>query len=100
MARGLSSSHGVRLVQRLYSKSLRQKGVRPSSLAAFLGPEMQGESKFHEEYGEDMVAVLQLVWGEGFMTPGGVHYIRTTIAGHNLSNKRVLTGAMLMRSTR
>lgn len=50
---------------------------------------MQGHAT-QEEYGEDMVALLQLVWGKGFMTPGGARYIRTTIAGHDLSGKRVL----------
>ena len=44
----------------------------------------------HQEYGDDMVALLQLIWGEGFMTPGGADYIRTTLAGRDLSGKRVL----------
>ena len=48
------------------------------------------EDATQEEYGEDMVTLLQLAWGEGFMIPGGAHYIRTTIAGHDLSGKRVL----------
>ena len=44
----------------------------------------------HQEYGDDMVGLLQLIWGEGFMTPGGADYIRTTVAGRDLSGKRVL----------
>jgi ubiquinone/menaquinone biosynthesis C-methylase UbiE len=44
----------------------------------------------HQEYGDDMVALLQLIWGEGFMTPGDVGYIKTTIAGRDLSGKEVL----------
>ena len=51
---------------------------------------MQEERNHPEEYDEDMVALLQLIWGEGFMTPGGVHSIRATISGHQLSGKRVL----------
>ena len=51
---------------------------------------MPGDAHSHEEYGDDMVALLQLIWGEGFMTPGGAGYIRTTIAGHDLAGKRVL----------
>jgi phosphoethanolamine N-methyltransferase len=44
----------------------------------------------HQEYGDDMVALLQLIWDEGFMTPGGVGYIKTTLAGRDLSGKEVL----------
>ena len=43
-----------------------------------------------EEYGDDMVALLQLIWGEGFMTPGGEAYIRRTIAGRDLKGRKVL----------
>lgn len=51
---------------------------------------MQSDADTHEEYGDDMVALLQLIWGEGFMTPGGAGYIRTTIAGRHLGGRRVL----------
>ncbi len=51
---------------------------------------MRSDADTPEEYGDDMVALLQLIWGEGFMTPGGVGYIRTTIAGRSLGGKRVL----------
>jgi ubiquinone/menaquinone biosynthesis C-methylase UbiE len=44
----------------------------------------------HQEYGDDMVALLQLIWGEGFMTPGGVGYIETTLGGRDLAGKQVL----------
>ena len=46
---------------------------------------MHENTKFHEEYCDDMVALLQLIWGEGFMTPGGAAYILTTIAGRSTS---------------
>ncbi len=42
------------------------------------------------EYGDDMIALLQLIWGEGFMSPGGASSIRRTIAGRDLAGKRVL----------
>lgn len=42
------------------------------------------------EYGDDMIALLQLIWGEGFMTPGGAACIGRTVAGHDLAGKRVL----------
>ncbi|MDF2763613.1 MAG: SAM-dependent methyltransferase [Rhodospirillales bacterium] len=51
---------------------------------------MTEESERPEEYGDDMVALLQLIWGEGFMTPGSVPYIRRTIAGRDLRGKKVL----------
>jgi phosphoethanolamine N-methyltransferase len=51
---------------------------------------MPSGTERHEEYGEDMVAMLQLIWGEGFMTPGGPAYIHKTIADRDLSDKRVL----------
>ena len=51
---------------------------------------MPGETERHEEYGDEMVALLQLIWGEGFMTPGGPAYIRKTVAGRDLAGKRVL----------
>lgn len=51
---------------------------------------MSEDAPSHEEYGDDLVALLQLIWGEGFMTPGGAGYIQATIAGRNLRGKRVL----------
>jgi hypothetical protein len=30
------------------------------------------------EYHDSMVAMLELVWGEGFMAPGGVFFERAT----------------------
>jgi phosphoethanolamine N-methyltransferase len=44
----------------------------------------------HEEYDDNMVAMLELIWGEGFMTPGGAGYVRETIGSHDLRDRRVL----------
>ena len=51
---------------------------------------MAEEAGRPEEYGDDMVALLQLIWGKGFMTPGGVPYIRRTLAGRDLRGRKVL----------
>ena len=32
------------------------------------------------EYHDAMVAMLQLVWGEGFMAPGGPELVRETVS--------------------
>lgn len=42
------------------------------------------------EYNDKMVALLQLIWGEGFMTPGGPDLVRETVKGLDLEGKRVL----------
>ncbi|HXV25559.1 MAG TPA: methyltransferase domain-containing protein [Alphaproteobacteria bacterium] len=60
------------------------------SLSLALAGTMTQDANAHEEYGDDLVALLQLIWGEGFMTPGGASYIHTTIAGRDLSGKLLL----------
>jgi phosphoethanolamine N-methyltransferase len=48
-------------------------------------------SEVHEdEYDDAMVAMLELIWGEGFMSPGGPHSVRDIIDGVDLSGKLVL----------
>ena len=45
----------------------------------------------HEnEYNDEMVAMLELVWGEGFMAPGGAGNVAKTVEGLDLENRRVL----------
>jgi phosphoethanolamine N-methyltransferase len=44
----------------------------------------------HDEYDDNMIAMLELIWGEGFMTPGGAEYVRETVGSHDLRDKRVL----------
>lgn len=43
-----------------------------------------------EEYDPRMVAMLELIWGEGFLAPGGPAYVREHLAGLDLAGKRLL----------
>lgn len=43
-----------------------------------------------DEYHEAMVATLELVWGEGFMAPGGAGNVRRMVAGLETAGRRVL----------
>lgn len=47
-------------------------------------------SSHDEEYDQDMVAALALVWGEGFMAPGGSELVHKTLAGLQVAGKRIL----------
>jgi phosphoethanolamine N-methyltransferase len=42
------------------------------------------------EYHDSMVAVLELVWGEGFMAPGGEGNVAKMVEGLDLEGRRVL----------
>lgn len=42
------------------------------------------------EYDDRMVGMLELVWGKGFLAPGGAAYVREHLAGLDLAGKRVL----------
>jgi SAM-dependent methyltransferase len=45
----------------------------------------------HEnEYPDSTVAMLELVWGEGFMAPGGEPHVMEMVAGIDLEDRRVL----------
>jgi phosphoethanolamine N-methyltransferase len=45
----------------------------------------------HEnEYGDSMVATLELIWGEGFMAPGGEGNVTKMVEGLELDGRRVL----------
>lgn len=43
-----------------------------------------------QEYDDDMIALLEAVWGGGFMSPGGPAEVDRILAGLNLSGLRVL----------
>lgn len=47
-------------------------------------------SEHQDEYHDGMVTLLQLVWGEGFMSPGGAELARETLAGLDLRDKLVI----------
>jgi phosphoethanolamine N-methyltransferase len=43
-----------------------------------------------EEYDGRMLTMLQLIWGEGFLSPGGAQAVREIVAGISLDSRRVL----------
>ncbi|HEY7687718.1 MAG TPA: methyltransferase domain-containing protein [Dongiaceae bacterium] len=43
-----------------------------------------------EEYDDRMLTMLQLIWGEGFLSPGGAQAVREIVAGIDLDGLRVL----------
>lgn len=47
-------------------------------------------SAHEDEYNEGLVKLLELVWGEGFLAPGGADNVRQIIEGLDLRDKRVL----------
>jgi phosphoethanolamine N-methyltransferase len=48
-------------------------------------------SEFHsEEYDDELVSLLQLVWGKGFLAPGGPESVLRCVAGVDLAGAEVL----------
>lgn len=43
-----------------------------------------------DHYPPRMIAMLQAVWGEGFLSPGGPEEVARIVAGHDLAGKSVL----------
>jgi SAM-dependent methyltransferase len=43
-----------------------------------------------EEYDESMLAMLELIWGEGFLSPGGANAVRGIVRDVDLRDSRVL----------
>ena len=43
-----------------------------------------------DEYDDGLVAMLELIWGEGFLSPGGPENVHRTVAGLDLKDKLVL----------
>ena len=44
----------------------------------------------HVEYGMAMVGALELIWGEGFLSPGGPEEVAATLAGRDIRGAEVL----------
>ncbi|HVO00750.1 MAG TPA: methyltransferase domain-containing protein [Candidatus Cybelea sp.] len=44
----------------------------------------------HEEYDDRMLKLLQIIWGDGFLSPGGPEAVRAIVAGLDLRDKAVL----------
>ena len=47
-----------------------------------------GEAEY--EYGDDLVGSLEVIWGEGFLSPGGPEEVARLLEGTDLTGKRVL----------
>ena len=43
-----------------------------------------------DEYDDQLVTMLQIIWGEGFLAPGGAENVRRTVAGVDLRDAEVL----------
>jgi SAM-dependent methyltransferase len=52
--------------------------------------DMTGEAEAHEEYDDRMLKLLQIIWGDGFLSPGGPAAVRAIVAGLDLQDKAVL----------
>src|SRR3954470_17495403 len=44
----------------------------------------------HEEYDDRMLKLLQIIWGDGFLSPGGPEAVRAIVVGLELKGKTVL----------
>src|SRR5262249_52807452 len=53
-------------------------------------PKSEHESESESEYGDAMVAALELIWGEGFLSPGGPAEVAEILAGIDIGGKDVL----------
>ena len=51
---------------------------------------MSNETRHEDEYNDTVIAMLELVWGEGFLSPGGPKAVREVVEGLNLKDKLVL----------
>ena len=47
-------------------------------------------AEHHDEYDDSRVARLELLWGEGFLSPGGAEEVAKILSGFDLTGKRVL----------
>ena len=43
------------------------------------------ETGHEEEYNDGLIAMLELIWGEGFLSPGGPKAVRAIVAGLDLA---------------
>ena len=51
---------------------------------------MTEPDQHQDEYHDAIVGMLELIWGRGFMTPGGPENVRKTVRGLDLRDKLVL----------
>ena len=48
------------------------------------------DKKQESEYGNDFIPLMDLVWGKGFIAPGGEGNVDRIVRGVDLQGKRVL----------
>jgi phosphoethanolamine N-methyltransferase len=48
------------------------------------------QQEHHDEYDDTLIAMLELIWGEGFLSPGGPEAVREIVKGLDLAGKSVL----------
>ena len=51
---------------------------------------MEETTEHDNEYDDAFVARLELLWGEGFLSPGGAQEVAELLSGFDLKSKRVL----------
>ena len=51
---------------------------------------MSKEAKNENEYDDQFVARLELIYGKGFLSPGGAEEINALLKGHNVIGQEVL----------
>ena len=51
---------------------------------------MAGDSAHQDEYDDALVAMLELIWGEGFLSPGGPRAVRAVVEGIALGGRTLL----------
>ncbi|MGE0140619.1 MAG: methyltransferase domain-containing protein, partial [Ilumatobacteraceae bacterium] len=52
--------------------------------------ETGGHASSGELYHDDLIGMLELVWGDGFLSPGGLDEVARVLAGVDLAGKSVL----------
>jgi cyclopropane fatty-acyl-phospholipid synthase-like methyltransferase len=50
----------------------------------------EAQAEAHEEYDDRMLKLLQIIWGDGFLSPGGPEAVRAIVVGLELKGKTVL----------
>ena len=48
------------------------------------------DSEHEDEYDDALIALLELIWGKGFLSPGGPQAVREIVGGLDLADKLVL----------
>jgi SAM-dependent methyltransferase len=53
-------------------------------------PEVEEPTAHEDEYDDALLTMLELVWGEGFLSPGGPEAVRSIVGSHDLRDRRLL----------